>query len=217
MNKLDYSLAQNKKKHPTGLLLKRLFDFVVSLTLLILIAPILLLFALLVLIFSGRPIFFKQTRTGLNNQPFTIWKFRTMEENKDAHEFHQYDWSGEVPADFVFKTPSAQKITKIGRIYRKLSIDELPQLINVLKGDMSLVGPRPEIPRITKFYSSYQLMRLDVKPGMTGYAQVNGRSIINHGKKIEYDLYYVRHRSFTLDLKIINKTIIQVLGGKGAC
>lgn len=217
MTKTEYFSDVKQEKKNIDLIFKRVLDLAVSTFLLILLLPLLLVFSLLLLVLSGRPIFFKQVRTGRHNQPFIIWKFRTMETSKQAASLHRYDWTDEVPNDFVFKTPSSQRITKIGRIYRKLSIDELPQLFNVMKGDMSLVGPRPEIPQITKFYSEYQMKRLSVKPGMTGYAQVNGRSIMSHGTKIEYDLHYVCHRSLTFDMKIIWHTISQVIRGRGAC
>lgn len=204
------------KQRKSNVFIKRLFDIIVSAILIIFLLPFFLLFFVLLLMFSGKPVFFKQIRIGQHNKPFVILKLRTMEPCEKVNHVHQYDWTDEVPSDFVFKTPSAQKITAIGKIYRKLSIDELPQLFNVLKGDMSLVGPRPEIPEITRFYSNYQRRRLDVKPGITGYAQVNGRSIINHGKKIDYDRYYIDHQSFLLDIKILLKTIRQALFGKGA-
>lgn len=188
----------------------------ISLILLLCLSPFLLLFSIAILIFSGRPIYFKQTRTGKHNKPFTIWKFRTMEKCLDLKNTHNYNWIDGVPDEFVFKSPTCQRITKIGRIYRKLSIDELPQLLNVLRGDMSFIGPRPEIPKITQMYSRSQSIRLQMKPGMTGYAQVNGRSIINHGKKMEYDQYYIENHSFTLDAKIVMKTIGLVIRGKGA-
>lgn len=195
---------------------KRVFDVVVSFVLLLCLSPFFILFSILLLIFSGRPIFFKQTRTGQDDQPFTIWKFRTMEESADPVPIHQYEWKDGVPNDFVFKTPAQQRITNIGRIYRKLSIDELPQLFNVLRGDMSFVGPRPEIPEITHLYNQHQAMRLQVKPGITGYAQVNGRSANTHGQKIAYDLFYIEYQSFILDIKVILKTIGLVLLRKGA-
>lgn len=217
MTKTEFYSDVKREKRSIDLLLKRGFDLVISLLLLILLFPFLLVFSFLLLVFSGRPIFFKQVRVGRHNQPFIIWKFRTMETSKQSASLHQYEWTSEVPDDFIFKTPSSQRITGIGKIYRKLSIDELPQLLNVVKGDMSLVGPRPEIPEITRFYNESQMRRLKVKPGITGYAQVNGRSVINHGQKIEYDCYYVRNRSFLLDLKIIWNTIGQVIRGKGAC
>lgn len=150
-----------------------------------------------------------------------MYKFRSMK-NKQVpvpSNTHQTDdWHNGVPDNFVFKAPSEQNpnITKIGHFIRKYSIDELPQLINVLKGEMSIIGPRPEIVAITKHYNDYQRQRLNVKPGITGWAQVNGRSDIDHGTKIKYDLYYVENKSFLLDMKILFFTVVQVITGKNA-
>lgn len=213
MDKIHYESTQQMQ---TENIAKRMVDIMASFLLLLCLSPFLLLFSILLLLFSGKPIFFKQVRTGIHNKPFIIWKFRTMELNADQSDTHNYVWHDGVPNDFVFKTPTHQKITTIGKIYRKLSIDELPQLMNVLKGDMSLVGPRPEIPEITHLYNRYQAMRLQLKPGITGYAQVNGRSINSHGQKIDYDLFYIHNRTFALDIKIILKTIKLVIQGKGA-
>ena len=216
MEKIHYTTKVYEPRLSLYLLYKRVFDIIISLILLLCLSPFMLLFSIAIFIFSGRPIYFKQTRTGKHNKPFTIWKFRTMEKCLDLKNTHNYNWIDGVPDEFVFKSPTCQRITKIGRIYRKLSIDELPQLLNVLRGDMSFIGPRPEIPKITQMYSRSQSIRLQMKPGMTGYAQVNGRSIINHGKKMEYDQYYIENHSFTLDAKIVMKTIGLVIRGKGA-
>lgn len=216
MEKAQYTKEKQKLHASFYILCKRMIDIVVSFILLLCLSPFLLLFSIGILIFSGRPIFFRQNRTGKYNHPFTIWKFRTMQKYPSPENTHNYQWSDGVPNDFLFETPSQQKITRIGKIYRKRSIDELPQLLNVLRGDMSLIGPRPEIPEITQLYSRYQAMRLKVKPGMTGYAQINGRSIINHGVKIEYDLYYIENQSIGLDAKIFFRTIGLVIRGKGA-
>ncbi|PAQ16165.1 glycosyl transferase [Bacillaceae bacterium SAOS 7] len=194
---------------------KRAFDFSIACMLLVGITPILLLIGLLIMLFDGRPVFFKQIRTGYLGDSFIIWKFRTMRVHNDKLD-HQYSWSKGIPTDFMFKTSNDNHVTKLGAVLRKYSLDELPQLINVIKGEMSIVGPRPEIPTITQLYNSEQKIRLHVKPGITGYAQVHGRSNINHGEKILYDLYYVQNCSFLLDLKIIIKTFIQVITGKGA-
>ena len=129
---------------------------------------------------------------------------------------HMYHWEEGVPDHFQFKTENDVSVTKIGKFLRKYSLDELPQLLNVLAGQMSLVGPRPEIPEITDLYNHKQAHRLLVKPGITGYAQINGRSEINHGEKIEYDLYYVKNQSLGLDLIIIVLTIVAVIKAKGA-
>lgn len=195
--------------------IQRTLDLMVSSLLLIILFPLLLTLSMAVLLFSGRPIFFKQTRTGINNKPFTIWKFRTMTNRKEQEE-NVYEWNEEVPNDFVFKSASDCRVTGIGQFFRKYSIDEVPQLINVLRGEMSIVGPRPEIPEITKYYNAYQIQRLKMRPGITGYAQINGRSDVNHGEKIKLDRHYVDNCSLLLDFKIIVKTVGVVLKGRGS-
>ncbi|MDZ3952358.1 sugar transferase [Bacillus thuringiensis] len=206
---------QLSNSNNTYLKVKRMLDIILGLASFIFFFLVMLVVGVMVLIFNKRPIFFLQQRTGQFNQEFTIIKFRTMEKCDDS-KVHQYKWDGQVPEDFVFKTPDSVQVTKLGAILRKYSLDELPQIINVIKGDMSFVGPRPEIMNITKFYNEAQKRRLVVKPGITGYAQIKGRSDINYGRKIHYDLYYVNHISFFFDFKIICKTILQVIRGKGA-
>ncbi|QFG01198.1 sugar transferase [Psychrobacillus glaciei] len=195
---------------------KRCLDILGSMLLLIVCTPLLFLFSIILLLFSGRPILFKQARAGINNASFTIWKFRTMDTESEESSSHQYEWLDEVPKDFSFAKPDHLNITTLGKIYRKFSIDEIPQLWNVLKGDMSFIGPRPEMVEITNCYSNEQKKRLLVKPGITGYAQVHGRSQITHGEKVVHDLYYVHHCSFLLDIKIVIRTILIVITGKGA-
>lgn len=195
---------------------KRMFDIVASLFFLFCSTPIFLVLPVLIVVSSGRPVFFTQKRTGRNNQAFTIIKFRSMKQASDNRNIHIYDWKDGVPDDFVFKSDFDSNVTTVGKFLRKYSLDEVPQLINVLIGNMSMVGPRPEIPEITKCYSPKQSKRLLVKPGMTGYAQINGRSEITHGQKIEYDLYYVCNRTFLLDMKILLATVKLVIMGKGA-
>lgn len=163
---------------------------------------------------------FKQKRAGLNGVPFWIFKFRSMKIQKQSPDIKEnpYQWENKVPEDFIFKATSDlnPNVTSIGRIIRKYSIDEFPQFINVLKGDMSIVGPRPELIEITDCYNRYQKNRLNVKPGITGWAQINGRSEIPHGKKIDFDLYYVKNQSIMLDIKIFFITIYHTIFGKGA-
>ncbi|WP_391123244.1 sugar transferase [Psychrobacillus sp. L3] len=195
---------------------KRSVDIIGSISILFICVPMLLFFSIILFLFSGRPIFFKQVRSGLNNVPFLIWKFRTMQIESEESSSHQYEWKNEVPKDFSFAKPVHLNVTALGRIYRKFSIDEIPQLWNVLKGDMSFVGPRPEMVEITYYYSKEQQKRLLVKPGITGYAQVHGRSNIMHGEKIARDMYYVQNCSFLLDIKIVIRTILIVITGKGA-
>lgn len=219
MTKVYYQEEKKEKWKPVSsayTVSKRIIDFSISLLLLIFLLPLLLLFSLFIVITSGRPILFKQKRMGENKKQFTIWKFRTMENVTDREKLHAYDWSEGVPNNFHFEKPEEQKVTNVGKVYRKLSIDELPQLVNVLKGDMSLVGPRPEMIEISNLYNDHQAKRLTVKPGITGHAQVNGRSAVTHGEKIEYDLYYIENRSLVMDMKIIFKTFLLVVRGKEA-
>ncbi|TKI71844.1 sugar transferase [Lysinibacillus mangiferihumi] len=194
---------------------KRIFDIVGALILLLLTIPLMIAIFLLLLITTGRPIFFKQIRTGYDHQRFIIWKLRTMSIQATPVNMPVICTDG-IPDDYYFKTDQDTRITKIGAVLRKLSIDEIPQLLNVLKGDMSIVGPRPEIPAITNSYSALQARRLEVKPGLTGLAQINGRSNISHGQKISYDLHYVDHVTFWMDVKIVVKTLFVVLARTGA-
>lgn len=185
------------------------------------LSPVFLVLAILIIKEDGRPVFFLQKRSGLYDGVFEMYKFRSMKNKQVAvpsNSHNDYNWKNGVPDDFVFKTSSEDNpnITKIGNFIRKYSLDELPQFINVLKGDMSIVGPRPEIIAISRCYNQHQKRRLDVKPGITGWAQANGRSDMDHGKKIEHDLYYVDNFSLWLDVKVFFKTVVQVVGGKGS-
>lgn len=194
---------------------KRIFDITVALLLLLVTFPLMFIVILLLLLTTGRPVFFTQTRTGYLQQQFMIWKLRTMEMRIAPLNMPIVSTNG-VPDDYFFKTAPDARVTKVGAVLRKLSIDEIPQLINVLKGDMSIVGPRPEIPKITNAYNSMQARRLEVKPGITGLAQINGRSNISHGQKILYDIQYVEEYNLWLDIKIIVKTFFVVLARTGA-
>ena len=176
--------------------IKRGFDFVISLVGLIIASPILLMVAILVRLNLGAPILFRQPRAGLDGQIFEMVKFRTM---KDAQ-----DVDGNP-------LPDEERLTKFGQFLRKSSLDELPELFNVLKGDMSLVGPRPLLVEYLPLYSKEQMRRHEVRPGITGYAQVNGRNNISWAKKFELDVYYVKNYSLGLDLKILVQTVGKVL------
>lgn len=182
------------------LFFKRLIDILASFILLILASPILLVVVLILYYQNKSKVFFFQERPGWHQKAFKIIKFKTMTDTKDA--------AGKL-------LPDNQRITKAGRIIRKLSIDELPQLINVLKGDMSLVGPRPLLFKYIPLYSEEQLRRHDVRPGITGWAQVNGRNSISWGKKFELDVYYVDHLSLILDIKILWMTFMKVIQSEG--
>ena len=179
---------------------KKIVDLVIATCILILTSPIIILSMLLVRFFLGAPILFKQDRPGLHGEPFKIIKLRTMRDSSNEH--------GEQMSD-------AQRLTVLGKILRKTSIDELPTMINVLKGDMSIVGPRPLLMRYLPLYNEEQSRRHEVKPGVTGWAQVNGRNAISWENKFKLDVWYVDNHSFLLDCKIILRTIGKVLQRKG--
>ena len=180
--------------------MKRLIDISISSGLLFIFFPLLLLISLINIFFHNGKIFFIQDRTGYNGNVFKIIKFKTMNDNADK--------KGELLSD-------GERLTKIGRILRSSSLDELPTLWNVLVGNMSLVGPRPLLVKYLDRYNDSQLRRLEVKPGLTGWAQINGRNLISWEKKFEYDVWYVENRSFKLDLIIIFKTFGQVIKREG--
>jgi undecaprenyl phosphate N,N'-diacetylbacillosamine 1-phosphate transferase len=182
------------------LFFKRILDVCLSAIVLILTSPIFLFTYLILFIQNKGSAFFYQERPGLNQQPFHIIKFKTMTDDRDAN--------GKL-------LPDIERITQFGGWVRKLSIDELPQLINVLKGDMSLIGPRPLLFKYIPLYSKEQLRRHEVRPGITGWAQVNGRNSISWTKKFEFDFYYVDHVSFFLDVKIVLLTIKKILQREG--
>lgn len=175
--------------------MKRLFDIAVSGTALVLLSPVIVTSAVLIKKKLGSPVLFKQTRPGKNGEPFEIYKFRTMTDERDTQ--------GEL-------LPDAERLTDFGKILRKLSIDELPQLLNVLKGDISLVGPRPLLMQYLPLYNEHQKRRMEVRPGITGWAQVNGRNNISWEEKFDLDVWYVDHQSFILDLYIIYLTVLKV-------
>lgn len=179
---------------------KRALDVVISLLTIIILSPLMLIVALLVRINLGSPVIFKQKRPGLNEKIFTLYKFRTMTDERDE--------KGEL-------LPNHLRLTKFGKILRSTSLDELPELINILRGDMSLVGPRPLLIEYLPFYNEKQRQRHSVRPGLTGLAQVNGRNSISWEEKFEYDIKYVENISFLLDLKIILKTFLKVLKREG--
>lgn len=180
-------------------LIKRIFDFIASFIGLIVLSPLFLIIAILIKIDSPGPVFFKQVRGGKGNKYFKIYKFRTMCNNAEK-------------MGLGYKTNSNDsRITKVGNILRKTSLDELPQLINIAKGEMSIVGPRPALTVQTDNYNTYERKRLDVKPGVTGYAQVNGRNSLSWDEKIALDIHYVEKFSLFLDIKILFKTIGVVL------
>jgi len=179
---------------------KRLFDVIASAVLLIVLSPLMLVIAALVWVNLGTPVIFKQVRPGLHGRPFTLYKFRTMTDARDEN--------GRL-------LPDEQRLTKFGRFLRSTSLDELPELFNVLKGDMSLVGPRPLLMEYLPLYTPEQARRHEVRPGITGWAQVNGRNAISWEEKFKYDVWYVDNWSLWLDLKILFMTIVAVLRRNG--
>lgn len=182
------------------LFLKFIIEFISALILLIGLIPILLLSIItLSIVNEGKP-FFIQLRPGKNGELFKIIKFKTMNDKKDSN--------GKL-------LPDVDRLTKIGNLVRKASIDEIPQLFNVLKGDMSIIGPRPLLPEYLALYDEFQKRRHEVKPGITGWAQVNGRNAISWSQKFEYDVWYVENRSFLLDCKIVYLTIKKVFKREG--
>ena len=196
-------------------LIKRLFDLVVSGLLLALLSPLMLGIALLIKLDSPGPVFFRQQRVGEGARLFWMAKFRSMVHGAEQQEPALISQAG-GHALFV-KTPDDWRITRLGRLLRRTSLDELPQLINVLKGEMSLVGPRPELPWLLETYAPWQLERLAVPQGMTGWWQVNGRmQRATPQQRIEDDLFYIRNRSLCLDLRILWRTIKAVIQGEGA-
>ena len=189
------------KPFPTGIpASKRLFDLVLTALGLILISPLLAATAILVFLVLGSPVLFSQIRPGYKGEPFTVYKFRTMT------NMHGLDG---------ILLPDSERLTRLGRFLRSFSIDELPELLNVLRGDMSLVGPRPLLMQYLDRYTPEQARRNDVLPGMTGWAQVNGRNILTWEDKFRFDVWYVDHWSLWLDIKILALTAWRVLRREG--
>ncbi len=175
---------------------KRIADFFFSLLALLLLSPIFLMVLFCLLIVNQGSPFFLQDRPGKDERIFRVIKFKTMNDKKDRE--------GKL-------LPDEKRMTRVGKVIRKTSLDEIPQLINVVLGQMSLVGPRPLLPEYLDMYSEEQKLRHRVKPGITGWAQVNGRNAISWTKKLELDVWYVRNQSFTLDVKILFKTVIKII------
>ena len=181
-------------------MLKRTFDLVIALLGLAMLAPLLIVIAILVRWRLGSPVFFTQLRPGMGGRPFRLVKFRTMVDGRDA--------GGK-------ELPDAERLTRFGRFLRSTSLDELPELYNVLVGDMSLVGPRPFLMEYLPLYSAHQRRRHEVRPGITGWAQVNGRNAITWERKFDLDVWYVDNASFWLDLKVLWLTLWRVIRREG--
>ncbi|QED49185.1 sugar transferase [Cytobacillus dafuensis] len=180
--------------------MKRMIDLIVTFLLILIFSPIMVTIAIIIFISMGTPILFKQLRPGLSGKPFYIYKFRTMIEKLDE--------DGNM-------LPGQLRLTRLGKWLRNYSLDELPQLFNVIRGDISLVGPRPLLMEYLPLYTKEQARRHEVKPGITGWAQVNGRNSINWEEKFKLDIWYVDNQSISLDLKIMALTIIKVIKKEG--
>ena len=176
-------------------MIKRIFDLIIGIVVTTLLLPLGLIIFILIRVFMGYPTIFKQKRPGYKEKIFTLYKFRTMNNKKNSKNL---------------LLPDDKRTTVLGKILRKTSLDELPSLINLLKGEMSLVGPRPLLPQYLKYYSDEQKRRHNVRPGITGWAQINGRNELNWSQKFDLDIWYVDNQSFYLDLKILLLTIIKV-------
>lgn len=185
------------------LVVKRLIDIIISLFFIIILLPFLFFAGVAIKIDSRGPVFFVQKRIGRKGAPFDIIKFRTMIPDAQSQGAGLDTFKGD------------RRITRVGRILREWSLDELPQLFNVLKGDMSIVGPRPALPSQVEKYLPYQWVRLEVRPGITGWAQVNGRNLLSMEDRIKHDIWYVENRSLLLDARILAKTILVVLRRQG--
>ncbi len=179
---------------------KRLFDLILTTVLLIFLSPLMLIISIMVAACHGFPIIFKHRRPGYHGEIFTLYKFRSMLELRDAQ--------GHL-------LPDAKRLTKFGQFLRRTSLDELPELINVLMGDMSLVGPRPLLISYLPLYSTEQSRRHDILPGLTGWAQIHGRNVLTWQEKFNLDLWYIDHWSLWLDIKIIGMTVVKVLRREG--
>ena len=211
----DMSMGERNKNRRFYHLVKRMIDVVLSLFGLVLISPFVVIIAILIKIDSKGPVFFKHHRIGKNGKPFSMYKFRTM---KDGAEAMINDFTPEQLEEWNenFKLKDDPRITRIGKFLRKTSLDELPQLINILRGDMSIVGPRPVIEVELEEYGNDKDEFLSIRPGLTGWWASNGRSEISYPERCSYELYYVRNESFWLDVKVMFLSVFSVFLHKGA-
>lgn len=216
---METTSFRNKSKSTYGLTrhqrnVKRIFDLIVAFSILFAVMPVMVIVALVIKLTSPGTILFEQTRIGEGGKPFKIYKFRSMVVNAEAlqSKVNHKDKDGNL----IHKTKDDPRVTPIGRVIRKTSLDELPQLFNVIKGDMSLVGPRPELPWIVESYEEWQYERFTVPQGITGWWQINGRSEMPCHLNTDQDMYYIRNYSLWLDIKILILTIPVLLKGRGA-
>lgn len=213
-NNLEFQVI-NKENRVVYNASKRLIDILLSLLGLVIVSPIMLIVAILIKLESTGPVIFSQKRVGINGKEFNMLKFRSMVQN--AEELKEKLQKQNEMSGPMFKMKEDPRVTKVGRFIRKTSIDELPQLINVLKGEMSLVGPRPSLPKEVAKFEPWMLERLNVKPGLTCYWQVSGRNNIDFEDWMKLDIKYVKDRNLVLDIKLIFKTFFVLFGDKNAC
>ena len=207
-------VIENERSNTLYEVTKRIIDIVGSFIGLIVLSPLMLIVSILIKLESKGEVIFKQKRVGLNGREFYMYKFRSMVIN--AEELKEQLESQNEMSGPMFKIKDDPRITKVGKFIRKTSIDELPQLINVIKGDMSLVGPRPSLPKEVEKFEQWMMERLEVKPGLTCIWQISGRNNIDFEDWMKLDIKYVRERSFKLDMKLILKTVLVLLGDKNA-
>jgi len=213
-NIINIDLSSDLKNKKIQFLLKRVLDVLLSIIGIIIFSPVFIIVFIAIKRDGKGPAIFRQVRVGKDQNNFVIYKFRTMIVNAEKQQEIKIDVKD--IDDFVFQNKMDKRITKLGAFLRDKSIDELPQLFNVLIGNMSLVGPRPEIVEVVKCYPEYYKQRLLVKPGMTGLAQINGRGEIALGKTVYYDLTYIKNFSLIYDIKLLFRTFISVIKGAGA-
>ena len=187
----------------------RVAEILISVILLILSLPICALIALIIRLESPGPVIFNQARVGRNRKLFTFYKFRTMlvDAKERFPELYKYDYSVEELETMYFKIVDDPRLTRVGMILRTTTLDELPNLINLLKGNLSIIGPRPDIPEMLKYYKPWQMIKFDVKPGITGLAQTRGRGLLRFQETLKHDVYYAKHKNLLLDLRILFDTV----------
>lgn len=211
----DRDLIERRLKHKRfELLIKRVLDIIASVIIGLILCPLLLIIAIVIKCDSRGPVIFKQKRVGIDGRLFTIYKFRTMVEN--AESLFKLDINKDNLGNLIFQDKNDSRVTKVGSFLRRTSLDELPQILNVIIGNMSLVGPRPEIPDVADYYNDFQKLRLKVKPGITGLAQVCGRGEIELDRTINYDIEYIKNFSIWMDIKILFRTVKAVFTKQGA-
>ncbi|MHC6180693.1 sugar transferase [Clostridium sp. JNZ X4-2] len=213
-DEIEINVVEDIRNKAVQFFFKRVYDFILSALGIILLSAVFIILAVWVKLDSKGPAIFKQVRVGKDGKNFTIYKFRTMV--VDAEKKHTLDIDPHNLENFVFQSRGDNRVTRSGAFLRKTSLDEIPQLFNVFIGNMSLVGPRPEIPEVVKLYPKAYRQRLLVTPGITGLAQVSGRGEIELGKTIHYDLTYIKNFSLFMDMKILFKTISSVFKSEGA-